>query len=155
VVPEGVDEGLWVLEAKADGEGLGLEGEVDGVEVSVDVTGGVTGGEDDGSQKLLVGVGADADDGVVANDECVHACGEEDGAAAGEDKIANTLDDEGKSVRADVGVCVDEDVGGGTEVAEGAEDIFDRAAFVRAGVELAVGEGTGTTFAKGVVGFGL
>jgi hypothetical protein len=43
VVTEAVDEGLGVLEAKSDGDGFRLEGDAEGVQVTVDVAGGVSG----------------------------------------------------------------------------------------------------------------
>jgi hypothetical protein len=74
---------------------------------------------------------------------------------AGEDVVADTLDDEWQAVAADVRMCVDEDVGRGAEVTEGTEDGLDGAAFVGAGVELAVGKSTGAAFTEGIVGIGI
>jgi len=61
------------------------------------------------------------------------------------------LDDAGQAVGADVGMSIGEDVGGGSVLAEDAEDALHVAAFFGTRIEFSVREGSGSAFSKGVV----
>ncbi len=153
VVLEVVDERLGMLDAQADGEGFLFEADVLRVQLTVDVAGGVAGGEDEavGGELASVG-GGDASDGAVVDQEAVDPCAEMDFAAGRSDRFAQGHDDFGEEVGTDVGVGVDEDAPGGAVGDECFVDLANGASLGGPGVEFAVGEGAGSAFAEAVVG---
>ena len=78
-----------------------------------------------------------------------------DFSSTADDGAAHVFYDAGKPVGADMGMGIYEDGGGGSVLTEDVEDPVGVAAFLAAGVELAVGEGSCSSFPEGIVGFGV
>ena len=76
-------------------------------------------------------------------------------AAAADNRVAHRLDDLRQAVGADVRMGVGQDVGRGAVLTEHAQDLVRVAAFLRAGIELAVGVGPCPTLAEAVVALGV
>lgn len=149
-----------MFEAYTDGDTLGFDLNVTGNEEAIDVAGGVTGGENDGTAQLEVVVrdkiaAYTTDYAVVLNEEVGHASLKMDFAATAEDGSANVLDDAREAVGADVRMRIGKDSGGCAVLAEDVKDLLHGAAFLGACVELAVGISPCPTLAKRVVAFGV
>ena len=117
-------------------------------------------GEDDGDAAVFVALGventADALFGSGTLDEEVGDMGREVVfAAMSEDGVAHVGDDAAEAVGAYMGVGVDGDGGVGTVFDEALDDIGGVATLGAAGVEFAVGVGSGTAFAEAPVAFGV
>ena len=69
--------------------------------------------------------------------------------------LAHTADDDGELVRADMWVGIDENLRVSTEAAEDTQDFLHATTLLAACVELAVREGSRSTFAEAVVGLGI
>ena len=108
-------------------------------------------GQDNGAKERLARVGFDTLHLVALNEQGVHACLKMHFAAALKNGVAHVLDDAGQLVGADVRMGVHQDGGGSTVLAEDVEYLVHIAALLAAGVELAVGVGSRTTFAEAVV----
>ena len=126
----------------------------------VDVAGGVSCGEDDGDAAVFVALGventADALFGSGTLDEEVGDMGREVVfAAMSEDGVAHVGDDAAEAVGAYMGVGVDGDGGVGAVFDEALDDIGGVATLGAAGVEFAVGVGSGTAFTEAPVAFGV
>ena len=153
-----VDVRLRVLYPSPHGKGLGLEREP-GVEQHFEgVPRAVARGEYQALRADVLGDAAggdgDAAERAVPDVEPVEAGAEADLAAEGLDLAADTDDDPGEHVGAEVGLGVVGDGGLGTVVDEPGEDP-GYAAVVRAGAEFAVGEGPGAALAELHVGLGV
>lgn len=144
-----------VFQADAYGQSLGLHLYVGGVEVAVDVAGGVPRSQDDAGGKELAVAAAYAAHLIALYDEGGHARLEVHFATAGEDGAAHVLYDARQAVGAHVGMCVHQYVGVGAVLHEDAEHLLAVAALLAARVELTVAVGPCPTLAEGVVALGV
>jgi hypothetical protein len=97
--------------------------------------------------------GVDAYYTVAIQYEAGHQGFKMDLTAAVDDGVADILDNTGQAVSTYVGVCIGQYCGACAVLAEYIQDAVSAAAFLAAGVQFAVGVGTGTALAKTVVGF--
>lgn len=100
-------------------------------------------------------MGLDSYDCAVLDDESYHLGLKTDFASATDDGVAHVFYDAREPVGADMRVGIDEDAGGGSVLTEHVEYLVGIAAFLAAGVEFAVGEGSCSSFSEGIVGFGI
>ena len=142
-----------VFQAHADGKGFGFDFHTGVVEVSIDVSRGVSRGEYDRTFKFFSVLTDDALDSVAAQRQRDHFCLKMHLSAGSADLVAHRLYDSRQTVCADVRMSVGENVGRSTELTENAQNLFDVAAFFGAGVEFSVGVGTCAAFAERVVAF--
>ena len=115
----------------------------------------MTGCQDDRASEGLSGVRLDAHHLLLLDDEGVHTGFKMHFATTIEDGVAHILDDTWKLVRADVRMGIYQDGGACPVLAEDIQNLIDIATLLASGVELAVRIGTGTSFAKAIIAFGV
>ena len=146
-----------MLDARADGEGLLHERDAARQKRFERIAGAVADGEHDGfggqlvpALRVFIANGGDA---AVPVQHLRQARAETHFAAQFENPHAHGLDHAAELVRADVRLCVDQDVMRRAEAHEGAQDVL-AARILRAGVELSVGKRACAALAELHVGSG-
>ena len=157
VILDLVDEVRRVLQTHAHGHGFLLDFDACGMEIAIDIAGGVAGGENHGAVPLAAVGGAHPfhPPAIGREEEGVDARLKMHFTARLDDLPTHAGDDAREAIGADVGMGVGENVGGGAVLAEDAEDARHVAALLGTSVELTVGEGPGPAFAEGIVALGI
>ena len=155
-VLQAVDQGLRVLDADAEREGLEGQADPGGLQPALDVAGGVSGSDDDGRRRdEFAAVQADAADlAGGTGDQPVDAGLEADLRAGRGEVLAHRRDHPRQPVGADVRPRVDQNVGRRPVAAQRLEHQPHRPALARPRVQLAVGEGARAALAEAVVAVG-
>ena len=155
VVLDLVDEHRRVFQPYSYSDAFRLDVYVVGIKPAVHVACRMSCGKDDGAAERLARIRFDARHFIVFDDERVHACLEVHLPSAGKDGVAHVLDDARQFVRPDVRVCVDEDGGVRSVLAEHVQYLFHVSPLLAPGIELSVRVGTCSAFAEAVVRFGV
>ena len=123
------------------------------MEIAIDVARGMPRGEDDRTLKLCaVGCAhSHYPTAISGKEEGIDSSLEMHFPSGCFDLFAHSLDDAGQAVGADVGMGIGEDIGGGSVLAEDAEDALDVATLFGTRIEFSVRESSGSAFSKGVV----
>ena len=135
------------------GDAFGFYFHLVGCQPAVHITCGMSGGEYDGAEEGLSGIGFDAFHFVVLNNQGVHARFKVHFAATGDNGVPHILYDPRQLVCSDVGMGVDKDGRRGAMLAEYVQYFVYISPFLAAGVELAVRVSSRAPFSETVIGF--
>ncbi len=138
------------------GKALGFQAPAFGIEQLVNITGGMTGSQDDRLRpEGLARRGRDGKNAVGRTGNIGYAGIEMIRAAMGFDAAADVFHNPGEFIRSHMGMAVDQDLRIGTEGHQLIKDFAHIAPLGRTGIELAVRESTGSPLSITIIGIGI
>ena len=94
-----VDQHLRMFQTDADSNAFGFDRDLPVMEVAIHIPGGMTGCQDDRSQKVLARIRFDTNDFPVPDDQGIHSCLEMDLPTTADNLFADILDHARQLVR--------------------------------------------------------
>ena len=147
-----VDQHLRMFQTDADSNAFGFDRDLPVMEVAIHIPGGMTGCQDDRSQKVLARIRFDTYDFPTPDDQGIHSCLEMDLPTTADNLFADILDHARQIVRTDMRMGVRQNRSARPELAKDIQNLVNRTPFLAASVKFAVRIGTGSPFTETIVG---
>ena len=146
-----IDEPLRMLQAHADRDALRLDRDACLIQITINITGGMTRRQDHRSHESLSPIRLHADRLAIMDQQAIHPSLEMYLSATALNPLTHRLDHTRQLIRSDVRVRVDQDRRTGSMLTEDIQDPVHRTTFLAPCIKLSIGIGTGAAFAKTVI----